>query len=162
MTYSTVFSVADWPPTNWTDPGFGLIFVALGVAIAFAPGFFATFARRSRAGTRWLGWSFVLFGCVWTAAVGFAVFGPASSLARELAANRFQTVEGRVAHFIPAPAEGHALESFDVNGVEFAYSDYILEGGFNRTASHGGPIREGLPVRIAYTRGLILRLEVGR
>jgi hypothetical protein len=32
--------------------------------------------------------------------------------------------------------------------------------GFRQTASHGGPIREGLPVRIWYSNGEMLRLEI--
>ena len=54
------------------------------------------------------------------------------------------------------------MEHFDVHGVEFNYSDYIVSAGFNNTASHGGPIRPGLPVRICYRDGEILRLEIAQ
>ncbi len=57
---------------------------------------------------------------------------------------------------------GHDTERFDVNGINFSYSDYMVTGGFNVTSSHGGPVREGLAVRICYKDGEILRLEVGR
>ncbi len=65
------------------------------------------------------------------------------------------------------PYQGHGVERFTVRGVQFAYSDYIWSIGFNRTARHGGPIQEGLWVRIGYfDRGdadyEILRLEVKR
>jgi hypothetical protein len=46
--------------------------------------------------------------------------------------------------------------------VEFSYPDYTVTCGFNNTASRGGPIREGLQVRIHYVDQLILRLEVAR
>ena len=71
-------------------------------------------------------------------------------------------VEGRVENFIPAPAEGHQDERFTVNGVPFAYSDYRITGGFNQTQSHGGPIHDGLRVRIHYMpRGnVIVKLEI--
>ena len=71
-------------------------------------------------------------------------------------------VEGRVENFRPAPAEGHRDETFTVNGVPFAYSDYSITGGFNQTQSHGGPIREGLSVRIHYLppSNLIVKVEV--
>jgi hypothetical protein len=59
-------------------------------------------------------------------------------------------VEGAVEDFDPAPFQGHKLESFRVAGVTFAYSDYIVTGGFNTTRSHGGPVRPGLRVRIHY------------
>lgn len=74
------------------------------------------------------------------------------------------TVEGLVEHFHPMPWSGHDTERFDVQGVPFAYSDYVINNGFNHTSSHGGPIREGLPVRITYLparpHNLIIKLEV--
>jgi hypothetical protein len=42
----------------------------------------------------------------------------------------------------------------------FCYSDYEVTAGFNNSASHGGPIREGLPVRVSYIGNTIVRLEV--
>ena len=52
------------------------------------------------------------------------------------------------------------MEQFDIAGVSFSYSDYVITAGFNNSASHGGPIREGLPVRVCHRNGEILRLEV--
>jgi len=54
------------------------------------------------------------------------------------------------------------MESFTVGGRRFSYSDYEVTAGFNNTASHGGPIRAGLHVRVTYWGNLILRLEVAR
>jgi hypothetical protein len=54
------------------------------------------------------------------------------------------------------------MERFTVNGVEFSQSDYVVTCGFNDTASHGGPIREGLQVRIHYVDNAILKLEIAR
>ncbi len=62
-----------------------------------------------------------------------------------------QKVEGVVSQFDPMPASGHKNESFNVNGVPFKYSDFDLTNpGFRNTTSHGGPIKDGLPVRIWY------------
>jgi len=77
----------------------------------------------------------------------------------------YQTVEGTVANFDPMPASGHKLESFTVAGVPFAFSDFdASDYGYNNTASHGGVIRQGLRVRIAYLprgqRNVILKLEI--
>jgi hypothetical protein len=33
-------------------------------------------------------------------------------------------VKGRVINYHPMPYQGHAYETFEVNGVKFAYSDY--------------------------------------
>jgi hypothetical protein len=75
---------------------------------------------------------------------------------------RYSTVEGTVSNFHPMPYSGHQDETFSVNGVKFSYSDYVLIPCFNNTASHGGPVHEGLRVRIAYSGNCILKLEVSR
>jgi hypothetical protein len=70
------------------------------------------------------------------------------------------------AHFVPRIA--FVLTSreraFHSPGVYFAYSDYVVTPGFNNTSSHGGPMREGLYVRIHYTGSVtgvaIVKLEV--
>lgn len=72
----------------------------------------------------------------------------------------YEVIEGPVTDFIPMPYTGHQLESFSVNGVNFEYSDYVINGGFNKTSSHGGPIYEGRWVRISYKDGIILKLVV--
>ena len=74
--------------------------------------------------------------------------------------HRAQVIEGVVTDFKPMPYTGHAMESFAVNGVRFEYSDFVITAGFNNTSSHGGPIREGLPVKIWYSGGEILRLDI--
>jgi len=38
----------------------------------------------------------------------------------------------------------------------------MVTAGFNNTLSHGGPIHEGLRVRIADVDGAIARLEIAR
>jgi hypothetical protein len=79
---------------------------------------------------------------------------------------KVRVVEGIVEHFHPMPATGHDTERFTVAGESFAYSDYEITGGFNNAASHGGPIRAGLPVRITFvqepSRNVIVKLEIGR
>ena len=73
--------------------------------------------------------------------------------------NRAKIVEGPVTSFHPMPYSGHDYESFVVNGVGFKYSEAVTSG-FNNTASHGGPIHEGLMVRIWHYKGKILRLDI--
>jgi hypothetical protein len=79
----------------------------------------------------------------------------------------YQIAEGQVTKFDPMPYDGHKNECFSVEEKRFCYSDYGAHPGFHNTASHGGPIRSGLQVRIAFMpvshRGnIILRLEVAR
>ncbi len=72
----------------------------------------------------------------------------------------YSIAEGTVTNFHPMPYSGHQNETFSVNGVEFSYSDYVVVPCFNNSASHVGPIRDGLRVRIAYSGDCILKLEV--
>jgi len=73
---------------------------------------------------------------------------------------QYQTIDGVVTNFHPMPYSGHQNESFVINGIQFTYSDYVLVPCFNNTASHGGPIRDGIRVRIAYSGDCILRLDI--
>jgi hypothetical protein len=76
--------------------------------------------------------------------------------------NLCRVVEGPVEHFVPMPYYGHAQETFYVSGVRFGYSDFEITGGFNNTASHGGPINTSSYMRICYdpAGNVILRLEI--
>jgi hypothetical protein len=97
-----------------------------------------------------------LLPCLWT------LQHPRPTLAQTLQRGQFKVVEGTVTNFSPMPRQGHTKESFEVDGHHYEYSDFILTGGFNHTSSHGGPIRNGLRVRIADVGGVIARLEVER
>ena len=107
-------------------------------------------------------WFYLVFAVCWTVASGLAVGVGSYRASHALNTGAYSVVEGRVEKFTPMPWQGHADESFDVKGVHFAYSDYAVTAGFNNSASHGGPLRAGLQVRIAYRDGEILRLEVAR
>jgi len=69
-------------------------------------------------------------------------------------------VEGTVSRFVPMPVTGHAMERFCVHDTCFEYSDFVITSGFNNTSSHGGPIREGLPVRVTFVGNKIVKLEI--
>lgn len=71
-------------------------------------------------------------------------------------------LEGVVSNFIPMPYSGHADECFTVGGRTFTYSDFGVTAGFNNTKSHGGPIDQGIHVRIWHVGNRIARLEVAK
>ena len=115
--------------------------------------------------SRLIGWFFVVFASSWT----LVAFGGTYSTRREAVqayrTGQYSVVEGLVEDFHPMPYEGHQNECFRVEKEKFCYSDYVVSPAFNQSASHGGPIRAGLPVRIAYYEGdnfqaYILRLEI--
>jgi hypothetical protein len=77
---------------------------------------------------------------------------------------RYRIVEGTVTDFVPADAGDHHPEHFAVltpgGRVEYFYSESTVTQGFNQSQNHGGPIRDGLRVRIADVGGKIARLEI--
>ena len=63
----------------------------------------------------------------------------------------YEVVEGYVENFVPMPYDGHSVESFEINGVSFSYSDYHIGFGYNKTKSHGGVITgNGQHLKIGY------------
>lgn len=134
------------------------MFVAAGVAVMAACALLMLVSRSMR---RWpaLWVGLLIAGFVAAASLIVGQSWDASAR-RVLEGGDFKVVEGEVRNFKPMPYGGRVYESFEVSGVPFRYSDYEVSAGFNNAASHGGPIREGLRVRIAYVGNTILRLEV--
>ena len=170
MPCETVFEITQ-KPFEWWWPAFGLIFAAIGVIfIKFGPKldqsqngklFGLTFAIEPRL----LGWIFVIFASGWTLIAFVLMYSSYGEYIGAYRTGKYSIVEGIVEDFHPMPYEGHQNECFGVNKERFCYSDYEVSPAFNQSASHGGPIRAGLPVRIAYyedenLQGHILRLEI--
>jgi hypothetical protein len=154
LQFVTVFEISA-RPMNWQpliSCTCGCIFVAVIVLWKW----------RSEERTRYL--LFGLVSCFIIFVVGFGFYRdytygiPEASQA--LRDGRVSIIEGRVADFVPMPYGGHSEEQFTVSGLRFSYSDYILVPCFNNTSSHGGPIREGLWVRLSYRGNCILKIEV--
>lgn len=163
MDYKTVFEI--------TDKGFEMItlmpllFVVIGVGISW----FNIKYNKSTSPKRMFT---IVFGFIFS---GFALIMLLLTVpsgitdrnkTREIFEKKeFQVVEGKIENFHPMPHSGHDVESFDVNGVHFEYSDYILQYGFNNTASHGGPLTQnGQEVRLSYItiegENRILKIEL--
>jgi hypothetical protein len=153
MGYRTVFTVVDkWP--------------AVGVSGLVAP--LALLAVALIWVIRWPGrrilryWltALLLFAGLGSLVVVIYAFTDYYKCRNVLLSGQAKVVEGRVERFVPMPYGGHDFEQFSVGGVSFAYSDFVLACGFRNTSSHGGPIREGIDVRIHYVDGDILKLEI--
>jgi len=157
--YQTVFDITQTGFKSWKFSALGLIFVAFGFAMPFL--IKKGIIRKSpQAMEKWLPLFFVGFAILWTMTSFIATFDDYRRASGAMRSNQAEVVEGMVTQFKPMPYTGHAMESFVVDGVMFKYSDYVITAGFNNTASHGGPIREGLPVKIWHLGGEILRLDV--
>lgn len=64
----------------------------------------------------------------------------------------YQIVEGTVENYQFTTKSASNVERFRVKGVSFAYANHGLPQCFHKTAKDGGPIRQGLVVRISYAR----------
>ncbi len=166
MNYRVVYDVTETSP-EWWFLAPGVLFMAIGLLLwrfrERLPVWHGPF--RTRPGLRKFFALFVLgFSTLWTAIASISVFGSHSIAVRAMQDGSVGVVEGPVENFHPMPYGGHDSERFTVKGVRFAYSDYVVSPGFNQTSSHGGPIREGLPVRIHFDRvdNAILKLEVSQ
>lgn len=161
--YHTVFE--PYTPNSWVSPGTWLVVAGACIVVILIR--ILLFGRP-----RW--WVLLTYVALASAVgAGIQTLGRSADRLASAQAAQFRRaandpatprVEGRVVAFRPAPAEGHQNETFVVTGVPFSYSDYVITGGFNQTRSHGGPIREGLRVRITYVRSragnIVVRLEV--
>jgi hypothetical protein len=162
MEYRTVFDIATAGYKGWSFPAFGMLFVAIGaVLVANRRRLRGPWSRIPRARNAFA-FFFLGFSVLWTLGVFALTYGQCLSLAGSRASNDALVAEGVVTDFKPMPYTGHSMEKFCVARACFAYSDYVVVAGFNNTASHGGPIHDGLPVRVTYVGNSILKLEVAR
>jgi hypothetical protein len=157
--YTTVFDVAQSGYRQWSFAASGLIFVAVGLALPILMRI-GIFRKPPAWMQKWFPSVFLGFAIFWTTSCFIATYTDYRRAVSAIRNNRAQVIEGVVTDFKPMPYTGHAMESFVVQGVRFDYSDYVITAGFNNTSSHGGPIREGLPVKIWHLGGEILRLDI--
>ena len=79
---------------------------------------------------------------------------------------QYSVVQGTIDRFHPMAKTGHGNETFSIDGVTFSYSDFSVTPAFNNTSAYGGPLHEGMYVKIYYTKSIefagdhaILRIE---
>lgn len=165
MDYKVVFDLqtSDIRLTNY-------LFMMPGIAI-FLCGALAYFFRerltnpfRARPMPQRFPFFLLLFGLLWMQLTGFSLFAQYDTMKQAMKSGKVSMVEGMVTGFSPMPILGHKKEHFCVSESQacFSYSDYEVTPGFNVTAAHDGPIRNGLPVRVTYRDNVILKLELGK
>jgi hypothetical protein len=137
------------------------------VILLFAVGFLALLlwmnwrARKSSRGTR------VIWGVVFVVvSVGFyARYASHYWWQGILYYHRgaYKTVEGPVRNYLAKQMTDGNFEQFMVGDITFGYLDIGRGKCFHKTAQNGGPIREGLQVRVGYTDSVcIVKLEVAQ
>lgn len=156
MHWVTVFDLVQTGYRNWWAALVALGFMAVGLYFAFG-------RFRADEGNALIGCFRRPFGLLFAAfAVGWGFLAVNNSyneytdLRDSLVSGRANTVEGEIHNF------QHLLKSerFDVRDVHFEYSDYDLIAGFHAESGDNGPIRNGVYVRIDYTKGEILRMKI--
>jgi len=160
MHYVIIFDASSSGLRNYNFPAQGIIFIIVGVGLVIADrlrkvsvgGLFPRLATR-------FSWAFLIFSLIWTALASLSIFED-WAVSAATRAGHYNVVEGVVENFSPMPPTGHGLEHFDVNGIPFHYSTYEVTPGFNTTAVHGGPIHNGLHVKIGYIGNTIVKLGV--
>jgi hypothetical protein len=162
MSYRVVFDLASTGVAWWPVAVISAIVAA--VIFGLSKQIIAVASSRSKDGPsrfseRYIVIAMMVAAFVFITAVVYTVYAKELRLIAEERTSA-TIVEGVVSHFVPMPYTGHAMERFCVSATCFAYSDYVITGGFNNASSHGGPIREGLHVRIKHVNGVIVRLEV--
>jgi hypothetical protein len=152
--YETVFDISQ-KSFDWWFPASGVFFVVVGTVLI-------AIGKRARwTGFRgWTGYIFVSFASLWTLTMFERMSYEYFTLHNAARNGRYSIIVGEVRNFDPMPYDGHQEECFSVKDATFCYSDFEETAAFNNTASHGGPIRAGLPVRITYVGNHILRIEV--
>lgn len=164
MQFKTVFDAANQGYTTWWFPAFGLIFVCAGALLVFKAPLMQRVMPHGLQGRarKFFSWFFLIFAVLWVLGTFVSTYHGYRTAATELREGQYAVVEGPVTDFVPMPYTGHSEESFVVGGHRFSYSDYIVTSGFHNTASHGGPIHDGLYVRITYVGNTILKLEIAQ
>lgn len=142
--------------------GFEWWFSSLGLALAAIGGLITWLGRgkKSWRERRLFGDVMIGFACLWSGVTFSSTFREYVRVRSAYRRSQFKVVEGRVTNFRPMPYAGHQDECFSVQSQTFCYSDYEVTAGFNNSASHDGPIRDGLPVRVSYVGNSIVRLEI--
>ena len=161
MEYELIFEVSIFDDDLIMAACIGFSFMAMSYALLRKPKLMVllTWGRSDKWDRLFVKFFFV-FSTLWT------VVGLTGKLSHQISARNtylageFQVVEGLVANFDAKPLGVRKDESFTINGVRFAYSDGDGSAGFNTTRAKGGPIYNGLQVKIAYKGNTILKLEV--
>lgn len=103
------------------------------------------------------------FALCWTALTFGSTYGSYAELRDAANGNDVRVEEGVITRFSPPPdAGGKGRERFCVLDACFNYAEYLAYAGFHNTSAHGGPLREGLQVRVTHVGNAILKLEIAR
>jgi hypothetical protein len=79
---------------------------------------------------------------------------------RALAEHRAVAVEGFITDYRTLGAGIHGQETFVVDGMQFAFNEFSVGPGYNKTRRSGGVLLTGSYVRIEAVDSCIARIEL--
>lgn len=151
--FVVAFNILDSGYRQWWLPAFGL----LGMTLIFV--ILTIIEKQMHESAALLKVRLIAFCFLCMMATLIGTFWDYWKCSHDLASGKASYVEGIVDNFVPESKYKYT-ESFSVRGVPFYYSDDSAPAGFNTTIWHGGPIHQGLPVRIWYVGDEIVKLEI--
>ena len=83
-------------------------------------------------------------------------------LGRALEQGRFTAIEGEVTHFARGDSVRRIAESFDVDGHHYAFQKWLETDGFNGDPGGHDVIGDGMRVRIAEVKGVIVQVAIAK
>lgn len=152
--YITIFEIS--------HKGFKWWFALVGLLPAVPGAIIWRFSKNHQDSWRlkWFKFSLPGFALLWLSMATIPMWLEYTKLQEAYRRGAFSVVQGPVEDFHPMPPQRNSEECFSVENQRFCYSDNIISAAFNIDSVHGGPIRAGLPVRIAYVGNDILKLDV--
>lgn len=158
--YYVVFDILSSGYKAWLFPAVGLFFIVMGVfAVIFRHKIFPPDVKATKS-NRLFPFMFLSFGILWTIDAFYSTYSEYLYLIDSVKKGYVEIVEGSVNNFEPMPLGGHKKEKFCVQNTCFQYSDFNVTNGFNNATVNGGPIKEGLLVRVSYVGDVIVKLEI--
>jgi hypothetical protein len=115
----------------------------------------------------WKGWGYFMIAAAITGACYATArwYVARRGSLRTLRSGQYEVLQGRAENFHPMPNDGSSDESFTIAGRTFSYSDWHsgdptrTTACFDQTKPHGGPIHEGMFLRVEVVGRCILRIE---
>ena len=164
MQYTTVFDISQQNFYGWAfflSIAGGIAVVSVLLSRMIEHGYVAPIKGWSKKASVWFGYVICVFFLFTGGIMAKISYDDYAYLLSTLEQGQALVVQGCVQDFSPKLIKGRGeLERFRVRGVLFEYSGSDLSPGFQQTAFKGGPIHEGLHVRISYVNKIILKLEV--
>ena len=169
LSYELVYDAANSDFSWWDSIGLGVVLIIIGAVLVLSPTWRSALKRNSsEKSTKIFAYILFAFSIMSTLLIGIGTFTDYNAAKSASSDNTCNVIEGRIENFQPMPHGGGQLETFRIANENFEYSDYWHTGGFNNTASHGGPFSEGLQARICYIphsgipSNIIVRLEIAQ